>query len=99
VLFKLFFAKEYLTNKALNTENKILMKKKVIFWKKMYVMPKFEQHFELISRTVKLNLLTRKSTDKNMEVAQIRMSLKSRPDGLDQKLILMRQQKTIILRT
>jgi hypothetical protein len=29
-------------------------------------MPKFEQHFELISRTVKLNLLTRKSTDKNM---------------------------------
>jgi hypothetical protein len=24
------------------------------------------------------------------------MSLKSRPDGLDQKLILMRQQKTII---
>jgi hypothetical protein len=27
------------------------------------------------------------------------MSLKSRPDGLDQKLILMPQQKTIILRT
>jgi hypothetical protein len=35
-------------------------------------MPKFEQHFELVSRIVKLNLLTRKSTDKNnMEVAQI----------------------------
>jgi hypothetical protein len=30
---------------------------------------------------------------------RIRMSLKSQPDGLDQKLILMRQQKTIILRT
>jgi hypothetical protein len=28
-------------------------------------LPKFEQHFELVSRIVKLNLLTRKSTDKN----------------------------------
>jgi hypothetical protein len=26
---------------------------------------KFEQHFELVSRFVKLSLLTRKSTDKN----------------------------------
>jgi hypothetical protein len=35
-------------------------------------LPKFEQHFELVSRIVKLNLLTRKSTYKNnMEVAQI----------------------------
>jgi hypothetical protein len=28
-------------------------------------LPKFEQHFELVSRIVKLNHLTRKSTDKN----------------------------------
>jgi hypothetical protein len=28
-------------------------------------LPKFEQHFELVSRIVTLNLLTRKSTDKN----------------------------------
>jgi hypothetical protein len=72
--FKLFFAKEYPTNKTLNTANKILMKKKVIFEKKNCYekLPKFEQHFELVSRIVKLNLLTRKSTDKNnMEVAQI----------------------------
>jgi hypothetical protein len=35
-------------------------------------LTKFEQHFELVSRIVKLNLLTRKSTGKNnMEVAQI----------------------------
>jgi hypothetical protein len=35
-------------------------------------LPKFEQHFELVSRIVKLNHLTRKSTDKNnMKVAQI----------------------------
>jgi hypothetical protein len=27
-------------------------------------LPKFEQHFELVSRIVKLNLLTCKSTDK-----------------------------------
>jgi hypothetical protein len=40
VLFKLFFAKEYPTNKTLNTANKILMKKKikVIFQKKFNVM-------------------------------------------------------------
>jgi hypothetical protein len=70
VLFKLFFAKEYPTNKTLNTANKILMKKKIIFWKKKLL--KFEQHFEFVSHIVKLNLLTRKSTDKNnMEVAQI----------------------------
>jgi hypothetical protein len=28
-------------------------------------LPKFEQHFKLVSRIVTLNLLTRKSTDKN----------------------------------
>jgi hypothetical protein len=71
VLFKLFFAKEYPTNKTLNTANKILMKKiKVIFQKKFNVMKnsqKFEQHFKLlvVSLIVTLNLLTRKSTDKN----------------------------------
>jgi hypothetical protein len=69
VLFKLFFVKEYPTNKTLNTANKILMKKKkkVIFQKKFCYekLPKFEQHFQLVSRIVTLNLLTRKSTDKN----------------------------------
>jgi hypothetical protein len=68
--------KKYPTNKTLNTANKILIKKKikVIFQKKICYekLSKFEQHFELVSRIVKLNLLTRKSTDKNnMEVAQI----------------------------
>jgi hypothetical protein len=70
VLFKLFFAKEYPTNKTLNTANKILMKKKkksnfpekILCYEKL---PKFEQHFKLVSRIVTLNLLTRKSTDKN----------------------------------
>jgi hypothetical protein len=62
VLFKLFFAKEYPTNTTLNTANKILMKKKikVIFLEKIVCyekLPKFEQHFELVSRIVKLNLL------------------------------------------
>jgi hypothetical protein len=75
VLFKLFFAKEYPTNKTLNTANKILMKKKSNFLEKNLCyekLPKFEQHIELVSLIVKLNLLTRKSTDKNnMEVAQI----------------------------
>jgi hypothetical protein len=34
-------------------------------------MSKFEQYFELVSRIVKLKILTRKTTDKNnMEVAQ-----------------------------
>jgi hypothetical protein len=28
--------------------------------------PKFEEHFELVSPIVKLNLLTRKSTDRNI---------------------------------
>jgi hypothetical protein len=69
VLFRLFFAKEYPTNKTLNTANTILMKKKikVIFQKKFCYekLPKFEQHFKLVSRIVTLNLLTRKSTDKN----------------------------------
>jgi hypothetical protein len=69
VLFKLLFVKEYPTNKTLNTVNKILMKKnksnfpeKILCYEKL---PKFEQHFELVSRIVTLNLLTRKSTDKN----------------------------------
>jgi hypothetical protein len=68
VLFKLFFVKEYPTNKTLNTANKILMKKKSNFAEKILCyekLPKFEQHFELVSRIVTLNLLTRKSTDKN----------------------------------
>jgi hypothetical protein len=67
VLFKLFFAKEYPTNKTLNTANKILMKKNNFLEKNLCYekLPKFEQHFELVSRIVKLNLLTRKSTDKN----------------------------------
>jgi hypothetical protein len=57
------------TNKTLNTANTILMKKKikVIFQKKNLFyekLPKFEQHFELVSRIVTLNLLTRKLTDK-----------------------------------
>jgi hypothetical protein len=62
VLFKLFFAKEYPTNKTLNTANKILMKKKKksnFLEKKLRYekLPKFEQHFELVYRIVKLNLL------------------------------------------
>jgi hypothetical protein len=71
VLFKLFFAKEYPTNKTLNTANKILMKKKnkSNFLEKNLCyekLPKFEEHFELVSPIVKLNLLTRKSTDRNI---------------------------------
>jgi hypothetical protein len=58
---------------TLNTANKILMKKKRNFLEKNLCyekLPKFEQHFELVYGIVKLNLLTRKSTDKNnMEVA------------------------------
>jgi hypothetical protein len=68
VLFKLFFVKKYPTNKTFNTANKIVMKKKSNFLEKnVYYekLPKFEQHFELVSRIVKLNLLTRKSNDKN----------------------------------
>jgi hypothetical protein len=49
------------------------MKKKRNFLEKNLCyekLPKFEQHFELVHGIVKLNLLTRKSTDKNnMEVA------------------------------
>jgi hypothetical protein len=67
VLFKLFFAKEYPTNKTLNIGNKLL-KKKIICFKKL---SKFEQYFKLVSRVVKLKILTRKTTDKNnMEAAQ-----------------------------
>jgi hypothetical protein len=65
VLLKLFFAKEYPTNKILNTANKILMKKKSNFSEKILCyekLPKFEQHFELVSRIVTLNLLTSHST-------------------------------------
>jgi hypothetical protein len=69
VLFKLFFAKEYPTNKTLNTGNNILMKndKSYFLEKKLCYekLLKFEQYFELVSRIVKLNLLTRKTTDKN----------------------------------
>jgi hypothetical protein len=69
VLFKLFFAKEYPTNTTLNTANKMLIKKNLSnFLEKMLCyekLPKFEQHFDLVSHIVKLNLLTRKSTDKN----------------------------------
>jgi hypothetical protein len=65
----LFFVKEYPTNKTLNTANKILMKKnKSNFPEKMLCyekLSKFEQHFKLVSRIGILNLLTRKSTDKN----------------------------------
>jgi hypothetical protein len=47
VLFKLFFAKEYPTNKTLNTANKILMKndKSNFVEKKLCSekLPKFEQ--------------------------------------------------------
>jgi hypothetical protein len=39
------------------------MKKKNNFLEKKLL--KFEQHFEFVSHIVKLNLLTRKSTDKN----------------------------------
>jgi hypothetical protein len=56
----LFFAKEYPTNKTLNTANKILMKKqKSNFSEKNLCyekLSKFEQHFELVSRIVTLNL-------------------------------------------
>jgi hypothetical protein len=63
VLFQLFFAKEYPTNKTLNTANKILMKKKNKSNFSEKKIAKIEQHFE--SRIVTLILLTRKSTDKN----------------------------------
>jgi hypothetical protein len=69
VLFKLFFVKEYPTNKTLNTGDKILMKndKSYFLEKKMCYkkLSKFEQYFELVSRIVKLKILTRKTTDKN----------------------------------
>jgi hypothetical protein len=58
VLFKLFFAKEYPTNKTLNTANKILMKKKKSNFPEKNLcyekLPKFEQHFKLVSRIVTL---------------------------------------------
>jgi hypothetical protein len=68
VLFKLFFAKEYPTNKTLNTGDKILMKNDKLFFRKKICykkLSKFEQYFELVSRIVKLKILTRKTTDKN----------------------------------
>jgi hypothetical protein len=43
-------------------KNKSNLKKKKLCYEKL---PKFKQHSELVSRIVKLNLLTRKSTDKN----------------------------------
>jgi hypothetical protein len=63
VLFKLFFASYSFNEKKSNSLEKILCYEK---------LQKFEQHFELVSRIVNLNLLTRKSTHKNnTEVAQI----------------------------
>jgi hypothetical protein len=41
---------------------KVIFQKKKICYEKL---PKFEQHFELVSRIVTLNLLTRNSADKN----------------------------------
>jgi hypothetical protein len=59
-------AKEYPTNKTLNTAN--FTEKKVPMCLPNFLennlcyekLPKFEQHFGLVSRIVKLNLLTRK---------------------------------------
>jgi hypothetical protein len=65
VLFKLFFAKEYPTNTTLNTGNKILMKNDKSYFLEKKLMSNFEQYFELVSRIVKLKILTRKATDKN----------------------------------
>jgi hypothetical protein len=47
-----------------NSQILTVSNKKVIFlcYEKL---PRFEQYFELVSRIVKLNLLKRKSTDKN----------------------------------
>jgi hypothetical protein len=63
VLFKLFFAKEYPTNKTLNTGSKVLMisdksyfLEKNLCYKKL---SKFEQYFELVSRIVKLKILNK----------------------------------------
>jgi hypothetical protein len=55
MLLKLFFVKEYPTNKTLNTANKILMKKKVIL----------QKNCQNLNSIVTLNFLTRKLTDKN----------------------------------
>jgi hypothetical protein len=69
VLFKLFFAKEYPTNKTLNIGNKILMENDKSYFLKKFLcykkLSKFEQYFELVSRIVKLKILTRKTIDKN----------------------------------
>jgi hypothetical protein len=69
VLFKLFFAKEYPTNTTLNTGNKILMKNdESYFLEKNFVIKSCQNLnsiFELVSRIVKLKILTRKTTDKN----------------------------------
>jgi hypothetical protein len=47
---------------------KAIFLKKILCYKKL---SKFEQYFELVSRIVKLKILTSKTTDKNnMEVAQ-----------------------------
>jgi hypothetical protein len=58
VLFKLFFA----ANKILMKNGKSHFLENILYYEKL---PKFEQYFELVSRIVKLNLLTRKTTDKN----------------------------------
>jgi hypothetical protein len=41
---------------------KVIFRKKNLCYKKL---SKFEQYFELVSRIVKLKILTRKTTDKN----------------------------------
>jgi hypothetical protein len=59
--FKLFFAKEYPTNKTLNTAKILMKNEKSIFLENFLCydkFPKFEQYFELVSRIVKLNLFS-----------------------------------------
>jgi hypothetical protein len=56
MLLKLFFVKEYPTNKTLNTANKILMKKK---------KSNLQKNCQNLNSIVTLNFLTRKLTDKN----------------------------------
>jgi hypothetical protein len=41
---------------------KVIFYKKILYYKKL---SKFEQYFELVSRIVKLKILTPKTTDKN----------------------------------
>jgi hypothetical protein len=43
---------------------KVIFRKKKLCYKKL---SKFEQYFELVSRIVKLKILTRKTTDKTFQ--------------------------------